>query len=155
MGFAYADAADQEQAGMVERKLLHKFAGRHPRRRKVAMRPVEFKIRQFAMLIALGNSGEGKQCLSPRLPPALASGHAPFRSGQLPSRSPTNDANFGSNLHHPLSIPLCTGSAGSRKSSERGSCAEAVQGEIRLWTTRRNWAIDECPDLGVFRLRRI
>src|SRR5215469_5486280 len=134
MGFAYADAADQQQAGMVEGILLHKFAGCHPRRRKVAMRSFKFKIRKFAMLVTLGNSGEGKQCLSPRLQPALAARHPPFRSGQLPSGSSTNGANLGSNFHHPLSISNVHRSAASRKCSERSGCAEAVQGETCLWT---------------------
>src|SRR5258708_10549159 len=44
MGFAHANATDQQQAGIVQRKFFDELASRHPRRGQVSVRTVEFEI---------------------------------------------------------------------------------------------------------------
>src|SRR6266481_3942236 len=74
------------------------------------------------MLVALRDSGGGKQGLSAELQPALAAGYAVLRARRLPSTSTTHRANFSGSLHsyNFLLLPMCT-AEGIRASDHGGS----------------------------------
>src|SRR5262249_25937396 len=105
MSLAHADAADEQQAGVVVSRviLFHEFASRHSGFEQVRMRPVEFEVREFAVLIPLGNSRRSQQALRSLLQTAVATDH-PISFGRLPPTSTTLRTNFNSNLHEQVSL---------------------------------------------------
>jgi hypothetical protein len=58
MSFAHTDAADNQEPVIVilQAILFDETASRHTGARQMGMRPIEFEIREFTMLIALGNA---------------------------------------------------------------------------------------------------
>src|SRR5438876_4548439 len=98
MSLAYANAADQEQARILQRIFFYELASGHACLHQPRVRAVEFEIGKLAMLIALRDSRRCQQCNRASFQPTVAAYYARVRA-RLPSTSTTQRANFSSNLH--------------------------------------------------------
>src|ERR1700757_795218 len=99
------------------------------------MRTFEFEVRQLTMFVSFGNARGGQQGVGPRLCPAITTRHAAVSTRDLPSTSTTSRANFSCNLHHLVSVSLCTVRLVLRKCPEWKLCAQPVELWDGLWTT--------------------
>jgi hypothetical protein len=104
------------------------------------MRAFELEVRKFTMFIALGNSSRGEQRLATHFHPAVATDDSAVRTGELPSTSTTDGTNFSGNLHHGVSLSMCTLRRASRKCLGWKLCAHPVELWDGLWRTEEKVA---------------
>jgi len=106
------------------------------------MRTFELEVRKLTMFVSFGNARGSQQGVGPRLCPAITTRHTAFSTGELPSTSTTNRTNFSGNLHHLVSVSLCTVRLVLRKCPEWKLCAQPVELWDDLWTTEKvsRWA---------------
>jgi hypothetical protein len=101
MSFAYADAADNQEsvAIILEAVFFDEATSGHARPRQMGMRTFEFKIRELAMLVALGNTGRRDERICALLEATVATHNPAIRTRGLPPTSTTNGTNFRSHFH--------------------------------------------------------
>ena len=134
MSFAYPDAADQQQPRIIHWIFFNELASCHACLHQMRMRPLEFKIRELTVFVALRNSRCCQQTLGAMLKSAIATDHAALL-GRFPSTSTTQPTNFSGNLHERVSVLNVHFAARSRKCSARKLCAHPVELWDSLWRT--------------------